>query len=80
MLENQAKSATRNPNEVFDNVSLNYSITRDGRYVARAYRKNDYQAVLDGYIVETGIGFVITIDYNTLSGLMRRAANSTQNQ
>ena len=79
VLENAANSATRNPNEVFDNVSLNYSLTRDGRYVARAYRKNDYQAVLDGYIVETGIGFVITIDYNTLSGLMRRATGATPN-
>ncbi|QJW92400.1 translocation/assembly module TamB [Spirosoma taeanense] len=69
VLENAAQSATRNPNEVFDNVSVNYNITRDGRYVLRAYRRNDYQAVLDGYIIETGIGFIITVDYNTLADL-----------
>ncbi|WP_425276942.1 translocation/assembly module TamB domain-containing protein [Spirosoma oryzicola] len=72
VLENAANSATRNPNEVFDNVSLNYNLTRDGRYILRGYRRNDYQAVLDGYIIETGVGFVITVDYNTLSDIFRR--------
>jgi hypothetical protein len=73
LLENSANSATRNPNEVFDNVSVNYNITRDGRYVLRGYRSNDYQAILDGYIIETGVGFVITIDYNTFADLLRRS-------
>lgn len=73
LLENAANSATRNPNEIFDNVSVNYNLTRDGRYVLRGYRNNDYQAILDGYIIETGVGFVITIDYNTLSDLLRRS-------
>ena len=77
VLENAANSATRNPNEVFDNVSLNYSLTRDGRYVLRVYRRNDYQAVLDGYIVETGVGFVITMDYNTLYDIFHRASPGT---
>lgn len=77
VLENAANSATRNPNEVFDNVSLNYSLTRDGRYVLRVYRRNDYQAVLDGYIIETGIGFVITMDYNTFSEIFHRASPGT---
>lgn len=74
VLENAAQSATRNPNEVFDNLSVNYSLTRDGRYVLRAYRSNDYQAVLDGYVIETGIGFIITVDYNTLSEMFRRSS------
>ena len=79
VLENAAQSATRNPNEVFDNVSLNYNFSRDGRYVGRAYRRNDYQAVLDGYIVETGVGFVITVDYNTLTDILRRSPGPSLN-
>ncbi|WP_420151552.1 translocation/assembly module TamB domain-containing protein [Spirosoma sp.] len=71
VLENT--TGVSNPNQVFDNVSLNYNLSRDGRYVARAYRRNDYQAVLDGYIIETGVGFVITVDYNTLSDVFRRS-------
>ena len=71
VLENTTGIA--NPNQVFDNVSLNYNVSRDGRYVLRAYRRNDFQAVLDGYIIETGVGFVITIDYNTFSDILRRS-------
>ncbi len=63
---------SRNPSEVFDNVSLNYALSRDGRYMARAYRKNEFQAVLDGYIVETGLGFVITVDFDTLRELLKK--------
>ncbi|MBC8155634.1 MAG: translocation/assembly module TamB domain-containing protein, partial [Bacteroidetes bacterium] len=59
----------RNPSEVFDNVSLDYNISRDGRYIGRAYRRNSYQAVLEGYVIETGVGFVVTVDYNTLRQL-----------
>ena len=71
VLENT--TGTANPNQVFDNVSVNYNLSRDGRYVLRGYRRNDYQAVLDGYIIETGVGFVITIDYNTLADIFRRS-------
>ncbi|GAB2599985.1 translocation/assembly module TamB domain-containing protein [Spirosoma areae] len=79
VLENAANSATRNPNEVFDNVSLNYNLSRDGRYVLRGYRRNDYQAVLDGFIIETGVGFIITVDYNTLADILRRSPGPAQN-
>ncbi|RYC72062.1 translocation/assembly module TamB domain-containing protein [Spirosoma sordidisoli] len=79
VLENAAKSTTRNPSEVFDNLSVNYTITRDGRYVLRGYRRNDYQAVLDGYVIETGIGFIITVDYNTFSDIFRRSPGAALN-
>lgn len=71
VLENT--TGATNPNQVFDNVSINYNLTRDGRYLLRGYRRNDYQAVLDGYIIETGVGFIITVDYNTLADVLRRS-------
>lgn len=49
---------------IADNVALDYRLSEDGRYMLRGYRKNDYQGVIDGYVVETGIGFIITVDYN----------------
>jgi len=71
VLENNT-GIQRNPSEVFDNFSLNYNLTRDGRYVVRGYRRNEQQSVLEGYIVETGVGFIITVDYNTFADLRRR--------
>ncbi|GAA4405760.1 hypothetical protein GCM10023187_24490 [Nibrella viscosa] len=64
----------RNPSELFDNVSITYSLTRDGRYMLRAYRNNAYQAILEGFVIETGIGFVITLDYNTLRQLFNKGS------
>lgn len=71
---------SRNPSEVFDNVSLNYNLTRDGRYRLRAYRNNEFEAILEGYVVETGIGFVLTFDYNTLKELLLKADPTLQQQ
>ena len=74
-----SQSTVPNQNQVFDNVSLNYNLTRDGRYMLRGYRRNDYQAVLDGYIIETGVGVVITMDYNTLADILRRSPGPSLN-
>ena len=61
-LENTSK-VSRNPSEVFDNVSVNYKLTQDGRYLFKAFRKNQFQSVLEGFIVETGVGFSVTMEY-----------------
>ena len=60
-------------NAVFDNLNLNYNLTRDGRYALRAYRRsNTERTILEGFVIETGVGFVITVDFNTLADLVRR--------
>ncbi|HUM64311.1 MAG TPA: translocation/assembly module TamB domain-containing protein, partial [Chitinophagaceae bacterium] len=51
-------------NNIAGDIALDYRISRDNRYLLRAYRKNEYQGVIDGYIIETGVGFIITVDYN----------------
>ena len=54
-------------------VSLEYQVTRDGRYVLKAYRKNEYQVAIQGEIVETGVAFVITMEYNKFKELFQRS-------
>ena len=38
----------------------------------RAYRKNDYEGAIEGYVIETGLGFIISVDYNKFSQLFNR--------
>ncbi len=45
------------------NVSVNYKLSRDGRYTLRAYRRDEF-VVIQGQIIETGLGFTLTMDYN----------------
>jgi TamB, inner membrane protein subunit of TAM complex len=54
-------------------LSADYQLTKDGRYKVRAYRKNKYQVALQGQVVETGVGFIITIDYNKFRELFQKA-------
>jgi hypothetical protein len=44
-------------------ISAEYQLSKDGRYRVRAYRRNLYQVALLGEVVETGVAFIITIDY-----------------
>jgi hypothetical protein len=70
-LEGPQQSNQRN-NNIAGNVALNYLISRDGRYMLRAYRRNEYFGVVDGYIIETGLRFIITFDYDRFADLFRR--------
>jgi len=55
------------------NVGVDYKLSRDGRYILRAYRQNQYQAVLLGQVVESGVGFVFTFDYDRFAEIWHRA-------
>jgi hypothetical protein len=41
----------------------------------RFYRKNQYEGIVDGYIIEAGISFTISVDYNRLRDLLRKRKN-----
>jgi len=56
-------------------VTVDYSLSRDGRYMLRAYRKNEYQVALQGQIIETGVGFVITLDYDQFKDIFKKSRN-----
>jgi len=69
------KNTGQKESNVFGDLNINYSISRDGRYMIRFYRKNRYEGVVDGYIIETGVSFLITVDYNRFSELFRKRKN-----
>jgi len=58
-----------NPSNIAGDISLDYQLSKDGRYFARVYRKNQYQATLQGQFVETGIGFIVNMSYNKFKEL-----------
>ncbi len=58
--------------EIFDNVEANWLISTDGRYRLKVFRKNRNQTALEGSVIETGLGFIIAIDYDTWKELMNR--------
>ncbi len=70
-LEGPQNSSQKN-NSIAGNVAVSYQLSKDGRYMLRFYRRNEYVGVVDGYIIETGLGFIFNLDYNKFSEILHR--------
>jgi hypothetical protein len=68
-----SKQENEQENTIGGDLSADYQLTKDGRYKIRAYRKNKYQVALQGQVIETGVGFIITIDYDKFKELFQKA-------
>ena len=51
------------------NATINYKLSKDGKYAVRAYSKNKFEVILDGYVVESGMSFIVTMDYEKFNEL-----------
>jgi hypothetical protein len=69
------RNTNQTASNVIGNLNVNYAISKDGRYALRFYRKNEYEGVVDGYIIETGLSFIISVDYNRFKELFRKRRN-----
>ena len=67
------EQTNRETTNIAGDISLDYQLSKDGRYMLRAYRKNEYQVALQGQIIETGVAFIITMDYNKFKELFHRS-------
>jgi hypothetical protein len=71
-VEGQERANEESTNIAGD-VALDYQLTKDGRYMVRAYRKNQYQVAVEGQVVETGVAFIVTMSYNKFRELFHRS-------
>ncbi|MFD0794984.1 translocation/assembly module TamB domain-containing protein [Mucilaginibacter litoreus] len=67
----EGAQAGQKTSNIAGNVSVNYKLSKDGRYSLRAYRKDEF-VVIQGQIIETGIGFSLTVDYNRFREIFRK--------
>jgi hypothetical protein len=56
--------------DIAGNVTVNYKLSKDGRYALRVYRRDEF-VVIEGEVIETGVGFTLTVDYNRFSQIFR---------
>jgi len=54
----------QNTTNLAGDVSVDYRLSKDGRYMIRVYRKDQYETVVQAQVVETGLSFILTFDYN----------------
>lgn len=54
---------------IIGNVSLEYILTNDGRYRIKGFRRNEFENVIDGQTIASGIGIIFTQEFNKFSEL-----------
>jgi len=45
------------------NAVVEYKLTRDGRLSVKGFRQNEYAGIIDGMLVETGVGLIYSRDF-----------------
>lgn len=58
------QQANQKANNIAGDVAVELKLSKDERYRIKAYRKNQYQVALQGQVIETGVSFIITINYD----------------
>lgn len=56
------------------NINVEYLLSADGRYRLRFYRRNETEGIVEGQIIETGVGFALVVEYNRFDEIFRRAS------
>ncbi|GAB3662014.1 translocation/assembly module TamB domain-containing protein [Echinicola sediminis] len=62
-LEGASQNSQSN-NAVFGNVNIEYLLTESGRYRIRGFRRNQFESVIDGQLIVTGIAFILNREFN----------------
>lgn len=57
-------------------VTLEYLLTKDGKYRIKAYRINQTELTFQAAIVKTGVSFVVVLEFNKLKSLFRKRKNN----
>ncbi len=65
----QGSSSTNEPTPLIGNVSLEYLLTDNGRYRLKGFRKNQFENVIDGQTIVSGIALIFTQEFNQFDEL-----------
>ncbi len=70
-IEGPQQSNGQGASTLVGNITVDYKLTQNGRYLVRGYRKNDFDAIIEGMVVETGLKFIIAVDYNKFKEIFK---------
>lgn len=62
----------RRSNDIIGDVSIEYLLTENGRYRLKAFRKNEFQDLVEGQVTITGLSILFTKEFDTLRELLEK--------
>jgi len=66
-----ARAQQNSVSDFTSDVTLEYKMTKDGRFRMKGFRHNQYEGAIDGQLVETGVGVMFVRDFNRWSRLFK---------
>lgn len=74
------RAKQNNANDVAGNISIDYKLTKDGRYKLKAFRENQYENPIEGELTKTGMGIIYVRNYNKLRELLSKPDKQPQSK
>jgi hypothetical protein len=59
-------------------VTVEYKLTKDGRFLLKGFRHNQYEGAIEGQLIETGAGVVYVKDFNKWKNIMKKKKSSNR--
>ncbi len=59
-------------NDIIGDISLEYLLTEEGQYRLKAFRKNQYQDLVEGQVTITGLSILFNKEFDTLQELLKK--------
>lgn len=77
------QGSNQNPEEtspVIGNVSVEYLLTENGRFRLKGFRRNQFENVIDGQLIVSGIALIFTREFDKFAELFSKAAEEQQEE
>jgi len=66
------KAKQNSASNVTSDISIEYKLTKDGRYRLKGFRHDLYDGAIEGQIVETGVGVLYVYDFDKWKDLFKK--------
>ncbi|MBW3468543.1 translocation/assembly module TamB domain-containing protein [Arthrospiribacter ruber] len=71
-VEGGSRESVNQGDALFGDVSLEYLLDTRGQWRAKAYRRNQFESVIDGQLIVTGLSFIFNREFNAFKELWRK--------
>lgn len=75
------EGSNQNPDErspVIGNVSVEYLLTENGRFRLKGFRRNEFENVIDGQLIVSGIALIFTREFDKFGELFAKAVEEQE--
>jgi hypothetical protein len=78
MVDVEGEKAKQNSaSDITSDVTIEYKLTKDGRFRLKGFRHNQYEGAIEGQLVETGTGVLYVLDFKKWKEFFHSAKNKS---